>query len=540
MNNFLNFIEEDIEAKKTLISTLPLRTKTNKKNYNEKIDLIKEKYENYKKSVKKYIESKSKNYEVKVIDKRLNKLSDDVATLEHIRFVLNPLNTYYEKMGFDNLIYQINHYADFQFESLNKIINEFLDKFEQAGIFLTSKNFDYTYYVNQYMSAFLDVRTKKSSNYSKVSKIFEEIYWLNPNLIEHIEINFRKLIRNNSKIFNKYISDLQRKLKQESGIKNYDDCFLKLKNAYTALNRAEEENISDIVNLARSGKININDYLEDSKVRTQVYTELSLDSLNFNDKSEMENFYQSIYKLKSNVVEYSNYREFIPIMLDFKNTYEKFLSADSKQLDLKVKELEKNILEKEKKLSTINKKIFGNRILFFKQVDPEEIKTLKVDSTNLAQEIFKLYKEYDKEYIKSKTLKTLNKSYTISEFLNLYYSFDYFKKEAIKRVFEINDYDELMGIANNFDLFAMNPTNVIKDGTTLFENSDVSKIIVNKYRLAKINISDDDLHTDNIENLLNKIDLLLRIEKIEKSSITVDQIWFLTEVDKIKKDEKIN
>lgn len=540
MNNFLNFIEEDIEAKKTLISTLPLRTKTNKKNYNEKIDLIKEKYENYKKSVKKYIESKSKTYEVKVIDKKLGKLSDDVATLEHIRFVLNPLNTYYEKMGFDNLIYQINHYADFQFESLNKIINKFLDKFEQAGIFLTSKNFDYTYYVNQYMSAFLDVRTKKSSNYSKVSKIFEEIYWLNPNLIEHIEINFRKLIRNNSKIFNKYISDLQRKLKQESGIKNYDDCFLKLKNAYTALNRAEEENISDIVNLARSGKININDYLENSKVRTQVYTELSLDSLNFNDKSEMENFYQSIYKLKSNVVEYSNYREFIPIMLDFKNTYEKFLSADSKQLDLKVKELEKNILEKEKKLSTINKKIFGNRILFFKQVDPEEIKTLKVDSTNLAQEIFKLYKEYDKEYIKSKTLKTLNKSYTISEFLNLYYSFDYFKKEAIKRVFEINDYDELMGIANNFDLFAMNPTNVIMDGTTLFENSDVSKIIVNKYRLAKINISDDDLHTDNIENLLNKIDLLLRIEKIEKSSITVDQIWFLTEVDKIKKDEKIN
>lgn len=540
MNNFLNFIEEDIEAKKTLISTLPLRTKTNKKNYNEKIDLIKEKYENYKKSVKKYIESKSKNYDVKTIDKKLGKLSDDVATLEHIRFVLNPLNTYYEKMGFDNLIYQINHYADFQFESLNKIINEFLDKFEQAGIFLTSKNFDYTYYVNQYMSAFLDVRTKKSSNYSKVSKIFEEIYWLNPNLIEHIEINFRKLIRNNSKIFNKYISDLQRKLKQEFEIKNYDDCFLKLKNAYTALNRAEEENISDIVNLARSGKININDYLENSKVRTQVYTELSLDSLNFNDKSEMENFYQSIYKLKSNVVEYSNYREFIPIMLDFKNTYEKFLSVDSKQLDLKVKELEKNILEKEKKLSGINKKIFGNRILFFKQVDPEEIKTLKVDSTNLAQEIFKLYKEYDKEYIKSKTLKTLNKSYTISEFLNLYYSFDYFKKEAIKRVFEINDYDELMRIANNFDLFAMNPTNVIMDGTTLFENSDVSKIIVNKYRLAKINISDDDLHTDNIENLLNKIDLLLRIEKIEKSSITVDQIWFLTEVDKIKKDEKIN
>ena len=34
MNNFLNFIEEDINAKKTLIETLPTRTKVNKRNFN--------------------------------------------------------------------------------------------------------------------------------------------------------------------------------------------------------------------------------------------------------------------------------------------------------------------------------------------------------------------------------------------------------------------------------------------------------------------------------------------------------------------------
>ena len=47
MNNFLEFIEKDIDAKKTLISTLPTRTKVNKKKFNENIRLIKDFYKNH-------------------------------------------------------------------------------------------------------------------------------------------------------------------------------------------------------------------------------------------------------------------------------------------------------------------------------------------------------------------------------------------------------------------------------------------------------------------------------------------------------------
>ena len=47
------------------------------------------------------------------------------------------------------------------------------------------------------MSAFLDVRNKKTKNYDKVGEVFEQIYWINPELIEHIELNFRKLIKVN-------------------------------------------------------------------------------------------------------------------------------------------------------------------------------------------------------------------------------------------------------------------------------------------------------------------------------------------------------
>ena len=44
MNNFLDFISNDIEVKKTLISSLPTKTKTNIKKFNETIDEFSSKY----------------------------------------------------------------------------------------------------------------------------------------------------------------------------------------------------------------------------------------------------------------------------------------------------------------------------------------------------------------------------------------------------------------------------------------------------------------------------------------------------------------
>ena len=87
MNNFLNFIEEDIEAKKTLIDTLPTKTKVSKRKYNEKIDLILNKYETYRTSLLKYINSKNAKMKLKIEEKHLEKLSNEVANLELFEFI---------------------------------------------------------------------------------------------------------------------------------------------------------------------------------------------------------------------------------------------------------------------------------------------------------------------------------------------------------------------------------------------------------------------------------------------------------------------
>lgn len=540
MNNFLNFIEEDIDAKKTLIDTLPTRTKVNKRNFNEKIDSIIDKYEVYKSGLLKYINSKSSKLKLKSENKNLEKLSDEVANLEHVRFVLNPMNTYVEKMGFDSLLYEINHYTEFQFDSLNKILNEFLDKFEIINVKLTAADFDYTCYVNEYMDAFLEVRSNKNEKYQKVSKIFEKIYWVNPNLIEHIELNLRSLIKVYSKDFEKYIQKKQKEVKSQNHIKNYDDCLQKLQKAYLSLKLAEEENVYDIVEKASNGEIEISDYLNDSKTRNEAYTSLSLDSLNLQNSTEMEHFNENINKLKENLIEYSNYRQFIPLMMDFKTTFEKELKTDKKQIGAKLKEIDTNIKNKEKKLYQLNKKTSGKSLFGKKELDKEKAKTLKLESVNLANELYKLYKDFDQEYYRSKIIPYLNEAFTISNFLEIYYSFDYLKKDAITKVFKITNYDELITFSETFDLFAMNLNNIIMSGVFIFDKEDVSNVIVKKYRLSKINISDEDLHTDNIENLINKITLLQRVNKIENSEISVDKIWFMVKVKEINERLKEN
>ena len=533
MNNFLNFIEEDISAKKTLIETLPTRTKLNKKKYNEKIDEMLLKYEMYKSSLLKYINSKNEKLKLKKEPKKIDKISDLVANLEHVRFVLNPMNTYVEKMGFDSLLYEINHYSEFQFESLNNILNEFIKKFELIKVNLNEKDFDYTCYVHEYMKAFLESKVKQKGKYEEASKKFDEIYWLNPNLIEHIELNMRSLVKVYKKDFEKYILKIQKELKNKHDIKNYDDCLKKLRKAYLDLKNAEDEDISDIILKANDGTIDISDYLADSKVRNESYTSLYIESINLEDEKEMDNFYENITKLRENLIEYSNYRQFIPLMMDFKSKYEKEVKVDKKNIDTKLKQTEIEIKQKEKELNKLNLKISKSLKSRFGKISKEEISKIKMASIGLANELYKLYKESDKEYFKYQVLNSIKESYTISKFLELYYSFDYFKKKAIKDVFKITNYEELKNMSDSFDLFAMNLNNVIMSGVLLFNKEDVSSVIVKKYRLSKINISDEDLYMDNIDNIINKINILLRIKKIENSETTVENIWFMTKVNEI-------
>lgn len=533
MNNFLEFIERDVLAKKGLISTIPTKTKTNIKKYNLTLNSMEEKYEEYKISVRNYLLAKSRSFNIKSNTQEVEELNNNVTALQRVKFLLNPSNGYIEKMGFDSLLYKMANYHALNFKSLVEIINEFIDKFDLVGIRLKSHDFDYTCYVHEYMTSFLETRYSTSTNYDKVTEIFEQIYWLNPEIIDHIELNFRKLIRLNAKKFSNYIAKLQKEAMNENKIKNYTDCIEKLKGAYIELNLSNKEDICDIINSAKTGEIDINNYLEDSKFRKGAYSSLLGDKLNLEDSDAMEKIYNNLEKLKANIEEYNNYLDFEPLFNDFKAEYEKLIPTDSKKIENKeLKTIENSITVKEKELNKVNKKIFGDKSFTLAKSE-SSLRQLKIDSVYRAKELYELYKEYDKAYFKDKVLSILTKSLSVSDLLNLYYSYDYFKKTAIKKVYNVNKYDEIIDYSDNFDLFAIDPTNVITEGLLLFDNENVANIIINKYRLSNIMIAEDDLNIENLKGLMNKILLLLRINKIEHSQTTIEKIWFMVQVEKI-------
>ncbi len=543
MGNFLKFIEEDIEAKNTLLSTIPITTKTNKKKYNQKIDEMIQIYEGYKNSVKKYIVTKSKSFNIKVKTDNVDALKQTVEELEYIRKLLNPVNTYFEKMGFDSLLFDIKNYSDFNFNSMNEIIERFIQKFEQVGITLTSNNFDYTCYVKEYMSSFLDIRNNGSGNYISLSKIFEKIYWENPELIRHIELNFRKLIKKYRKAFENYISSHQKEIMAKHNISNYKECIEQLKFAYSELELATKENIQDIIELAKSGEIDIENYFKDSKVRDSNFSSLMIEKIDPKDEEAMKRFYSNLEKLKTNIEEYSNYIKFLPFFKDFKNEYEKQLPGVDQgqgtrggQVN-KLKTIASQIADKESKLAKLNRKIFAGESSFFDFKSNIPKGQLKHDSIILAKELYTLYEEYDREGFREKVKSILNKFLTVPELLRLYNNYDYFKKKDIKRVFKLNSYEEVIKLSEEFDAFARNPNNIIINGVSLFEENNVAKIIVNRYRLYNINITEENFEPIEIDELLNKIKFILRVNEIEKSPITVEKIWFMVQVEKLMDKE---
>lgn len=536
MNNFLEFIDNDIEAKKTLLSSMPINNKTNIKKYNEKIASIYENYEYYKDSVLKYLKAKSESFECSDANNNTEELMKQFDEYKHMKFILNPMNSFKEKMGLDNLLYDIHNYSNFTFDEINEIIKKLIDKFRVAGVELKSGDFKYTYYVNEYMTEFFSA----NGDYSKLSDVFEKIYWYNPNIIEHIELNFRKLIKKHRKSFEDYIGHEQHTLLSKNNFKNYNEFIVALKNKYEELVNSNEEDLCDIIEMAKKSEIEINNYFPDSKFRTSTFSGLTINEIDYSDEDSMNKLLDTLKRLRTNVLEYSNYLKFIPLFNYFKEKYEKQESVESNNSALK--NIENQINTKESKLESINNKIFNDHkggFSLFKKKAVESLKNLKIESLKIAKELYDLYYQQEKLEFENRIISLKNDSLLlISDVVRLYYSYNFFKKETFKKVFELGTYNEIVSLCDEFDEFASNPTNIIINGINTFEESDVAGVICNKYRLENINLEMADLDEDSLIALKNKIDFIFRINKIEHSELSVEKIWFIVQTDKILEKEK--
>lgn len=538
MNNFLEFIKSDIESKKTFLLSIPTNNKTNVKKFNENVASIYESYSNYKESILKYINAKSESFENVKETKLDEKLVKQLDEYKRIAIFFNPLNTFKEKLGLDSLLYDIHNYSYFTFENINKTIQSLIDKFKVAGIGLTSNDFKYTCYVKEYMDEFFAC----NGDFNKLSPVFEKIYWHNPNLIEHIELNFRKLIKKYRKEFEQYVSKEKEEALNKNGFKDYDELVKTYKDKYAEYISGKEESLFEIIKMAKESKIEINNYFPDSKFRTTAFSTLTINPINYENVNEFNKLLDTLKKLKGNVLEYNNYLKFLPLFKHFKEKYEKLDSQETNASALKT--IESQISAKESKLDSLNNKIFDGPtsaiFSLFDKKSPDHVKKLKLESIALAKELYDLYYEEEKLRFESIVLEMKNESAIMaSDVIKLYYSFDFYKRETLASVFELTTYDDIINLCNEFNEFASNPTNIIIQGIDVFEGSDMADVVCNKYRLENINISATDLDENNIVSLINKIDFVFRIYQIEHSKLSIEKIWFIVQNTKIQDKENV-
>lgn len=535
MNNFLDFINSDIEAKKTLIQSLPTNNKTNQKKYNQKIDDILKSYNYYKEAVTKYINAKSASFKYSSQKHDIEKTKKSLDDVKDMLFMFNNNNSYKEKLKLDEAIYDINSYSEYTFEDINIFISNLIEKFKKAGVNLKEDDFNLTSYVNKYMSAYFS----SNGNYDNLSKVFEEIYWRNHDIIKHIELNFIVLIDKYKKNFEEYISAEKKRILDSMKFTTKDELQAKYSKLYKEYHDSLEEDIADIVEKAIKNDIDINNYFDDSKFRCTTLSTLTINEIDYSDENTMNKLLSVLERLKENTIEYKNYLKFMPLFTYFKENYSK--KKTPTDIENQIKKVEKDISTLYSKITHSSGSSLVKNVTSLFNKKSKVVSKSSDSSLELANKLYDLYVNRNK-LLFEKQISSLQaeKTVYVSDVMKLFYSYTFFKIEVFKEIFDYEDTEQLVELCNQFDDFASNPTNVITKGINIDGDFDISLIISDRYRMENININSEDLDEDNLDALVNKIEFIKRIYKIEKSSLSVEKIWFIVQNSKLQnlKNEK--
>ena len=252
MNRLEELIEE-ISVDKEILNTLPQNNKKNLKVYLEKINELSEKYKSYENDLLNEIRVRAKKFDKLKSSEELDKLSEELFDLESVLYLLNEVDSSYEKMDLDREISNLTYYYKKSLENVNETISYCIKKFEEVGIKLTIEDFFFNKYVHEYMACIFKGLESNTINTSKINTKFEEIYWKCPEIITYIEINIRYIYLKNEKIIDKYYKTqkdkLIKKFSQNTLKETYDD--VKRKNIESTKNDKYL-----IVNAFLQGKLN--------------------------------------------------------------------------------------------------------------------------------------------------------------------------------------------------------------------------------------------------------------------------------------------
>lgn len=516
MNRVNQFVEE-INVDKEILSTLPLNNKKNTKIYLEKLEELSEKYKSYNIDILNEIKIRSRKLDTIKPSLELSKLDEELNNLESVLYLLNDVDSSYEKMDLDREISNLTYYYKKNLEKVNETITYCIKKFEEVGITLTPNDFSFNKYVNEYISAIFKGIDSNGLNKSKINKKFEEIYWKCPEIITHIEINIRYLYLKNEKEINKYYKDKKDKLLRKFSNEEIKNNHLELKKSNYELHKTDEYLL---IKQFLDGKLMAKDYTKDAIIDI-VYKFTERNDLNEISDEEFEEIVLNLVKLLHSVEEFKNYNKFKFIIDNVKKMY-----LEKEQYKGTYAKTKKEISQKEAQVIKLGKP------KLFKKANEENI----VKQTKLILELKELYKTLDLNEVSDQIGNVLTDTSSLYEVLYLAGSFyKYLFNCLITENKEIQEID-INKFVNELKEFLTWPYFTILNNISISEEKDIMFIIKDRYNLLNINITKDDLAVSNLDSLIAMLSKCETYYYLKKNNIDINELSDIYELKKILKN----
>jgi len=508
-------MKNKIDQYKELLSVLPRNNIKNSRMFVRRAEEIKNEIRLYKNSIVTEIKRRYDKYLAVPMNDSINNLENNINDIKSNLYLLNDINTSYEKSGLDKILYDLGKFYNTDLEKVNEDILLTIDKFKLVGVILKKEDFDYGNYVSKYMSVFFDQIDNLKS--SVLKETFDEIYWKCPDIIHYIKVNFRHLYFKNIKVFDKYYENRLNDLNINDKLWYCNEYKSKLRE----LNDLKNKDIRIIEDSFLSDKLDVKDYLGDKidKLSNSMFS-ITLDTEELVRESR-----ENLIKLSYTLNEYKQYLRFKYIFDSVKATYQE--KANNKNI---VKNTLKNINKYENKISKCNSKINFKKI--FSKNESSFDKIFNDMGISLG-ELKKLYKEYDINYFKEKVGTYLNDNSSVLDCLHLASSY----KINLIKIIQTNNEDitmeEVLKEINDLKEFVNSPSLNLVNNLTILDEKDLSMIIVDKYKLMDINISNEMLEDGNLDNFISNVDKILIAYYVNNCGITIDDISFMVDAKKI-------
>ena len=504
----LNKYETDISINKEVLNNLPKNNIKNQKKYQEKLKELTNTYNDILKLIEKEMHIREEKYQDFKINELINITKTKKENLYNNLYILDN-TTPYEKSNLSKLLYALDNFFDNDLESVNNIIKQIILIFKNINIELTIKDFNSTYYVNLYMTKFLENKSQE-----ELKLCFEDIYFKAPTLFKQISLNFKYLYYTNIKKFLDYYKTLENKMLENTSSKEIYNKFFNLNDEYLKLVLEDKYTIS---NKLINGEFNIKNYTKENIINTFKLF-INKDILEEN----IINYKDIMLKLLKSLIEYQGYLKYSFIIDDLKNKYNDKDKYKNISLN-KYKELNK----KQNNLFKINKKI--NKLLYGRFKNKNKANLLITTSINIINELEKIYIEYE-ESLFLETFLNLDIDVNIFDLLNISLGSYTYLIKIFKQEYSDLTNEEIELEINKYIRFIRETKFTVLNHYLVNDSNELDYIIVDKYNLLGLDLNKDSLKND-LDNLILNARIILNYYEI-KEKINLDNINYLINIKK--------